>query len=244
MSMDHSKVDRIIRFLEDWERLPLALVTMAGPWLTPLVPAYFVAVAINKHLNAPMYVSVIAGIILELVGIAGIAITTRSYVWNQNRRKTDEPAQFSLSLVAVCIYFATALLLTVLLEFRADLAKIAPGMFVIMAVSSGLILVLAGLQNQREKKVYQEKQVRREQKRVKSGNQSGKIPGNNDDLETLTSGNTKEKALNILAQRPDITGADLGRELGRSESLGRKLKAELLPLLDKVEQPGLNGRNR
>jgi chromosome segregation ATPase len=36
------------------------------------------------------------------------------------------------------------------------------------------------------------------------------------------------EAIQILAQRPDINGADLGRMLGRSESLGRKLKAELV----------------
>ncbi len=62
--MRESKVDGIILFLEDWERLPLALVTMAGPWLTPLVPAYFVAVAINKHLNAPISISIVAGLIV------------------------------------------------------------------------------------------------------------------------------------------------------------------------------------
>lgn len=35
------KAEKIINWLEDWERLPLAIITMAGPWLTPLVPAYF-----------------------------------------------------------------------------------------------------------------------------------------------------------------------------------------------------------
>jgi hypothetical protein len=45
---------------------------------------------------------------------------------------------------------------------------------------------------------------------------------------TEVSEDTKTKAIQILAQRPDINGADLGRMLGRSESLGRKLKAELV----------------
>ncbi len=234
--MRESKVDNIILFLEDWERLPLALVTMAGPWLTPLVPAYFVAVAINKHLNAPISISIVAGLILELVGIAGIAISTRSYVWNQNKRMTDQPAQFTLSLIAVVIYFATALLLTVLLEFRADLAKIAPGMFVIMAVSSGLILVLSGLQNQRQKEVRIEKNERK-QKRKSSGNGSGNLGGNksgNDyrlsgNSTRVITGNTEKKAVIILAKNPDITGAALGRQLGKSEGRGRQLKRELLP---------------
>lgn len=45
---------------------------------------------------------------------------------------------------------------------------------------------------------------------------------------TEVSEDTRTTALQILAQRPDISGADLGRALGRSESLGRKLKAELV----------------
>jgi hypothetical protein len=231
-----NKVDRIIKFLEDWERLPLAIVTMMGPWLTPLVPAYFVAVAINRHLQAPMWVSVIAGMILELVGIAGIAVTTRSYVWNRIRRKTDEPAQFILSLFAVSIYFVTALGLTVLLELFSDLAKIAPGMFVVMAVSSGLILVLSGMQNRREKAIESERREKRERREL-----SGNLTGNITDHGALTSNSTKARAAEILAQRPDISGAELARELGKSDSLGRKLKAELLPFLSIDDSTSTNG---
>jgi hypothetical protein len=40
---------------------------------------------------------------------------------------------------------------------------------------------------------------------------------------------TKATAAAILAERPAISGAELGRELGKSESLGRKLKRELAP---------------
>lgn len=53
---------------------------------------------------------------------------------------------------------------------------------------------------------------------------------------TEVSEDTRSQAIQILAQRPDISGADLGRALGRSESLGRKLKAELISLNG-------NGRN-
>jgi len=41
-----------------------------------------------------------------------------------------------------------------------------------------------------------------------------------------TSDATREKAAAILRDVPDISGAALGRELGRSESLGRQLKRE------------------
>jgi hypothetical protein len=38
---------------------------------------------------------------------------------------------------------------------------------------------------------------------------------------------TKTQALRILSERPDIGGSELGQLLGRSDSLGRKLKREL-----------------
>ena len=34
-----------------------------------------------------------------------------------------------------------------------------------------------------------------------------------------------------MAERPAVSGSELGRLLGKSERLGRKLKAELLPEL-------------
>jgi len=46
---------------------------------------------------------------------------------------------------------------------------------------------------------------------------------------TAIGDDTRDQATAILAERPGITGADLGRELGKSESLGRKLKRELSP---------------
>jgi hypothetical protein len=39
-----------------------------------------------------------------------------------------------------------------------------------------------------------------------------------------------ERARQILAQRSDISGSELGRRLGRSESLGRRLKQQLTPM--------------
>jgi len=41
---------------------------------------------------------------------------------------------------------------------------------------------------------------------------------------------TRQQAAAILAERCDISGAELGRLLGRSASLGRQLKRELLPV--------------
>lgn len=51
-----------------------------------------------------------------------------------------------------------------------------------------------------------------------------------------TSEATRERAAEILRDVPDISGAELGRQLGRSESLGRKLRRELLPVSDNGQE--------
>ena len=224
-------VDKVIGILEDWERLPLAIVAMAGPWLTPLVTAYFVAMAIHNYLNAPPVVAVCAGIVLEVVGIAGIANATRAYMWNKTKRKTDKEAPLWLSIGAVAVYFFTALLLTVVLEVWEELAPFAPGMFIILSVSSGLILVLSSIQRRLERDVTLVKE-KRKTKRKSSGNGAG-----NDAPEIPeVSHSTKDRARKILAKTPTIAGAELGRRLGRSERLGRLVKNEIL-----AELSGGNG---
>lgn len=221
-------IEQLIRTLEEWERLPLALVTMAGPWLTPLVPAYFVAVSIQRYLNAPGIVAVISGLVLEVVGIAGIANATRAYLWNRNKRKSDEAAPLWLSIAAVGVYFLTALLLTVVLEVWGELAPIAPGMFIVLSVSSGLILVLSSMQRRREQMVRQEKL---ERKRNRTQNRTSKSDKMSDKWR-ITSRTTKALAMDILQQQSDISGAELGRQLGKSERTGLRLKEELLPLIE------------
>jgi hypothetical protein len=49
---------------------------------------------------------------------------------------------------------------------------------------------------------------------------------------TEVSGETRQRALEILNERSEISGAELGRLLGRSDTLARRLKKELLPLLN------------
>lgn len=228
----NTKIERIISALEDIERLPLAIVTMIGPWCTPLIPAYFVSVAIVKYLNAPNAVAVAAGFVLEVVGIAGIANATRAYMWNRTKRKTDPTAPLGLSIAAVSIYFITAMLLTVVLEFFGHLAPVAPAAFIILSISSGLILVLSNMQRVRESEVETERKEKRQSRRQKrqpiAGNQTATEPAKH----AFTTDITRQRAAAILTERSDISGAELGRILGKSERTGRYLKTELLPELN------------
>lgn len=48
---------------------------------------------------------------------------------------------------------------------------------------------------------------------------------------TGISDETRQQAAVILAERSDISGAELGRLIGKSDTTGRRLKAELLPVV-------------
>jgi hypothetical protein len=48
---------------------------------------------------------------------------------------------------------------------------------------------------------------------------------------TEVSETTRVKAMEMLTERPDLSGGELGRLLGKSDSLGRKLRRELLPMI-------------
>lgn len=58
---------------------------------------------------------------------------------------------------------------------------------------------------------------------------------------TGISDETKQQAAAILSERSDITGAELGRLLGKSDTTGRRLKAELLPVV--AGEQNHNGHN-
>lgn len=59
---------------------------------------------------------------------------------------------------------------------------------------------------------------------------------------TGISDETRQQATAILSERSDISGAELGRLLGKSDTTGRRLKAELLPVV--AGEQNLNGHNR
>jgi hypothetical protein len=64
------------------------------------------------------------------------------------------------------------------------------------------------------------------------------------DFSTSVGDETRYQAWQILAERPDISGAALGRKLGKSDSLGRRLKREFEGLSQEEAEPVVyvNGR--
>lgn len=221
-------VQFVIFAFDNLEHLLLVVVSRLAPWAAPLAPAYFVAHTIQQHFDTPAWVGIAVGITVEAVGIASTHITLEMYTYNQDRRKTDPEAPLTVGITVSGIYFVTGIVLTILLEVWADAVIIAPAFFFLLAIVAYITLALM---SGHAKRVHGVAEQKAEHKRNKSTGSSGSV------YSEIGEG-TRATAAAILAERSDISGAELARLLGKSDSLGRRLKRELLPELSHT----LNGK--
>jgi len=211
------------------EKNLVKLVAKIAPWLAPFPSAFFVARASITHLALPLGVAVVVAAIIETLGLSTVHTALWLADWNASKRKSDPKAPVALAIALGIVYIVTTVGLTVVLEVAPSLATYAPAMFPALAVVGGVNLALISRQERRETAVKRQKAERKtaRQSRKKTGTRPARTAG------TITgaSGTTREAAMVILAERPGISGSELGRRLGRSERLGRNLKAELLPVI-------------
>jgi hypothetical protein len=170
---------------------------------------------------------------LELVGIAATNSLLRAYTWEQERRKSDPPAPMMWHFFAVGVYYSTALLLVLAMEFFPTTARLAPAMFVILAGTSALVLALAGDQKRRENltvTLSEKRSARRSERRsafpeltVNFG-QFGQSDTFSDPLShanltrRLSKNEAEARLRRFLADHPGASHADAARAVGRSRS--------------------------
>lgn len=219
-------VEFIVFVIDNVERLAIVAVSRVAPWAAPLAPAYLVARMVEKHFETPVIVAVAVGVTLEAVGIASTHITLEMYQYNQTRRKHDPPAPFDVGLLVTSVYFVVGIILTVVLELMPELTVLAPAAFFLLAIVAYVTLALMSGHSRRLEAIRAEREEKKaeRQKRNEGGTEA--------ELDTgAWGGTTRKRAKEILAERPDITGSELGRMLGRSAGFGRRLKRELGPEL-------------
>jgi putative flippase GtrA len=163
---------RAISFLDDLERVALALVARLGPWAAPVAPAYFVARAAERHLKAWRPVAIAMAIAIEAVGIASAHATLRAWAWNREKRKSDPSAPAWLGLALVGVYLGVGVLLAVLVEVLPWLVVWAPAAFFLLAGVAYVVLAMMSDQARREVAVSEareqekiERQARRQARR-------------------------------------------------------------------------------
>jgi len=229
-------------FIDRLETLPLILATRFGPWLTPLVPAFFVHKAMVSRLEVPVLWAWIAAIALEIVGIAAMYSLLRAHQWNREKRKKDPAAPITWNIVTTSTYYLTALSLVLLIEFFPNVTKIIPAAFVILGGTSAGVLVLMGDQKRREREIKNEKRAKQERKTTGKGGATSPETSHNSRFFSpplrVARQDWREMGAEILRDEPDISGAELGRRVGATERTGQNIKNELL------NQNSTNGNGR
>jgi len=180
----------------------------------------------------------VAAILIESLGLATATAALELREYNRGKRKSDSAAPFWLAASLVGVYLTVAIGLTIALDIFPTLATYAPAIFPILSLTGVTVLALRTDHKRRLEAIEQEKAARKaaRNRNRKPAQEAERIPAPVPETVPLasaryteTSDETKVRARVVLAERPGISGSELGRLLGRSERLGRKLKAEILP---------------
>ncbi len=141
-------------------RNALRTIASLGPWLAPVLSAFFIGRSIYLHLLLQwqvevvqvlpainLAVAIIAGASIEVLAIVSIHNCLALYRWNdqgrvQREKGGWEAAPLRLALACAGTYVVTAILLLVVLEALPWLAQYAPILFPLLAVVGAINLVL------------------------------------------------------------------------------------------------------
>jgi len=209
------------------ESLLTDVVAKVAPWCAPVPTAYLVGRATVEHLHWPVWVGIVAAVTVESLGLVTVATALELREYNAGKRKSDPRAPFTLAVVLAGVYLTVALLLTVALDTIPSLALYSPAVFPLLSLCGVTVLAIRGDHKRRLAAIATDKAERRERGKAKrryvpEGQAIRTAYGK------FTSDETIERARAILTDTPDISGAELGRQLGKSPGLGRKLRTGLL----------------
>ncbi len=227
----------IENIVEKIEAIPIVLATRLGPWITPLVPAFFVHRAMVKHLNVPTFWGWIAAIALEVVGVAAMFNLLRMYQYNQEKRKSDPAAPIVWAVVTTAAYYLTAFALVLFIEFFPDVVKFAPAAFIVLSGSSAGVLALISDQKRRELAVQLTKKKHPRKCPTPSANndtlsaQPSKLGGDLGAANAVRLSGVEVKldaVLDFVESNPNASYRQIGQHIGQSKSSGENYIKRLI----------------
>ncbi len=212
------------------EAVLVSIVGRVACWLAPLPSAVLVARSAGEVFDLAGGWSIVIALVLELVGLVTSNLWLTAKEWNQTKRKSDPLANEPLALGLMIFYFVVAFLLILAVELPnvmngGNLAGLTALLF------PGLSAVGVIALNERVAHFRRVSDVEADKKK-RSNRQKNRYVPEPKAVRTaygkFTSPETIEQARAILTDNPDISGAELGRKLGKSDGLGRKLRKGLL----------------
>ncbi len=229
------------------------------PWIAPIPSAVLVANATLKYLGWSEPVAIIAGAIIEGLGLTATSTALTLWEWNQRKPKTEPPAPFWLAALLVGVYLISTIGLTVVLAMDTELVSIAPAIFPILAVVGTVNIALRSQHKHRLERISDaNRQARDDAEKTKAERKAERAarqqnvqkpsgePSNDQKSDTWTTRmlmNRRQKhdaqlqaLLDTLRQYGDIGATELGRTIGTSRST-------IYTYLDELEQAGRVHKN-
>jgi len=160
------------------ERLATDAIARIAPWFAPIPTSYLVGRATVEHLHWPVWVGMVAAVIIESLGLATAETALELREYNQSRRKSDPRAPFALAVALVVVYLVVAIGLTVALDIAPALATYSPAIFPFLSLVGVTVLALRGDHQRRLAMIAQdraERKTRRQVSRKVSGQVSGRV---------------------------------------------------------------------
>lgn len=220
-------------FMAALEAILISVVGRVGIWLTPLPSAILVSRSAERVFSLGDGLAWVMAGVIELVGLVTSNLWLNAKEWNRNKNQTDPKSNESLALALMLGYFITTAALLLAFEVPVIIeTKVVTGLTALLFPILSAVGIIALNERMLQHKRASEKVEKKARKRQKSGTKPVQIhPVADQEITaqwTGASAKTRDRAKVILAERPDISGSELGRQLGRSERLGRRLKTELL----------------
>lgn len=132
----------IENLLSNTEDIMVILSTRIGPWLAPIVPAYFVGMAMHNQLHAWPIIAICGALAVEMVGMATTHTALKAWAWNKNKRKVDPKAPLWFCIGMSGFYFAGAISLTIVSEILPSTIVFAPAIFIVLAIVSMVTIAI------------------------------------------------------------------------------------------------------
>jgi hypothetical protein len=225
----HDSESVVEAFMAALEAILISIVGRVGVWLTPLPSAILVSRSAERVFALGDSLAWVMAGVIELVGLVTSNLWLNAKEWNRNKNKSDPEANEELALTLMLGYFVTTALLLLAFEVPVIVATGSiTGLTALLFPALSAVGIITLNERMLQHKRAAEKAVNKVQRRHKSGTKAEYSGAEMPAQWGGTSGKTRDRAKAILAERPGISGAELGRQLGRSERLGRRLKAELL----------------
>jgi hypothetical protein len=200
-----------------------------SPWLAPLPSGYFVARSSYRHLLAEDWaplalgVAIVIGLVLELLGVASVHTLLDLGRWNRQGRvaRQDgwEAAPAVWAWAAATTYFVAALLLLIVLEAWPEIARFAPMIFCLVALSGGVLLAVVEQHADRKQRYGLDDTLRRQKRETKEAEPAPNLPESPTKPRPAARFASKRAHIEaLLAADSELSRADICRKTGYSAS--------------------------